>query len=589
MYNSNTRPLALRFLPPKTDGRTILAGVNRGLFKNHLLMCTTFSILHGIVDGTLAFVVAELGESLGSWASFLLYVFFCISALFLAKPLLYFLGPKQSIQFGSRSLFTYILTFFIAILCEHQHTLRWTIFLLGGAVGGIGAGVLWSGQGTYFTVNALRYSTLMGLESSVVTAWFASMFATMYLSMETIFKALASFVFFSTQWDSWLPTTFGLYIVIALVAMEMFRVNGKDLRNADPSESEDKSGGDENTAPRDTFREQMSIARGDALAVVRIMSTNLTVQLLLPFQVCFGLSTGLFAFYVNARVVHDHHGSGYIGILSALSTVVACFVAPLSGCITSSNDARLRHGRFAIMVVGALCFIMQGLAVLSATSKELSNWGTLVFMYIIHGMSRGIWECTNKEEISRAFHNSEDLPAAFAAMYVTSGGTTALGFMLYQFFNKSAIGSINFLVPVFALLTYCYYKLLVEPRSGESGTGPSPRGGAQVNGDEQGGGDSQDAFSVHSVTSLEGVVLGGDDARSLGMQSPGSSDRKKTVFNRFTRGRDRVKKNTEQQRGLLAKQRHVIYNSDDDDEDDYVTMEGTSFIDPNGDGVEMEL
>jgi len=61
MYNSNTRPLALRFLPPKADGNTILAGVNRGLFKNHVVMCTTFSILHGIVDGTLAFVVAELG------------------------------------------------------------------------------------------------------------------------------------------------------------------------------------------------------------------------------------------------------------------------------------------------------------------------------------------------------------------------------------------------------------------------------------------------------------------------------------------------------------------------------------------------
>ena len=51
----------------------------------------------------------------------------------------------------------------------------------GGIVGGLGAGCLWAGQGTYFTINAQRYASLMFLEINMVTAWFASIFATMYL------------------------------------------------------------------------------------------------------------------------------------------------------------------------------------------------------------------------------------------------------------------------------------------------------------------------------------------------------------------------------------------------------------------------
>jgi len=447
-------------------------------------------------------------------------------------------------------------------------------------------------------------------------------------------------VFFATTWDEWLPTTFGLYMVIALVAMEVFRIQGKDLLNSDPDVAEDERGaaaaavgaavggegetlGAAAVSELDTFSRQLAIAREDALAVARIMTSNMTIRLLLPFQMSFGLSTGLFAFYVNARVVSDHHGSGYIGILSALSTVVACVVAPLSGyvvmthshivhlhntllthfsptpltyilqhCYTllhysttfsryfASNEKTYPHSRFVIMVIGGLCYVMQGLAVLSATTAELSDWSTIIFLYIIHGCSRGIWECTNKEEVARAFNNSRDLTAAFAAVYVTSGGTTALGFALYQFFNKAAIGAVNFLVPVLALLSYCYYKLCVEDEGGilygdkarrrrRRGRG---RGGGvddiededmdiEVNRDSDGGAeeeeeeeDGEEDFSIHSIKSLEAVVVGGSDpyfggggggggggTQSMGMGAPGSQDRKKSVMAHFSRGRDRVK------------------------------------------------
>ena len=65
---------SVRFFPPISAGQSLRAGMNRSLFRSHIVMCITFSTLHGVVDGTLAFVVAELGESKGSWSSFLLYL-----------------------------------------------------------------------------------------------------------------------------------------------------------------------------------------------------------------------------------------------------------------------------------------------------------------------------------------------------------------------------------------------------------------------------------------------------------------------------------------------------------------------------------
>lgn len=531
-------------------------------------MCTTFSTLHGIVDGTLAFVVSELGEALGSWSSFLLYIFFTVSALFLAKPLLYTLGPKASIQLGSRCLFCYVLSFFVALMCRNEPKLQWSVFLIGGCVGGIGAGVLWSGQGTYFTLNALRYADLMGLDPSIVTAWFASIFATMYLGMETIFKGMTSFVFFASGWDEWLPLTFGVYIVVAVIAMEVFRVTGKDLKNADISRDEDKVGS-ASTSAEDAvegneekngtgaessvveFNQRLARARSEAAAVIRLILSNRKIQLLLPFQMCFGLSTGLFAFFVNARVVSDHIGSGYIGLLSALATLCACMVGPLSGYI-ASNQETLPYGRFTIMVMGGLCYVMQGLTVLSASTSRLSVWSTVVFLYMIHGISRGIWECTNKEEVARAFHDSQDLPTAFAALYVTSGGSTAFGFVVYQYCSRELMGTINFIVAIVAVASYCYFKVFVE----ESGVLTTS--------------DIDHDLSVHSIKALSAVMdVGGDNGEggpsSSSSSSPSSSSatgqspwRGKAFASGFSRGRERVQRlsrrdeDREETQGLTA-------------------------------------
>ena len=53
------------------------------------------------------------------------------------------------------------------------------------------------------------------------------------------------------------------------------------------------------------------------------------MQLLIPYQITFGLSSGFINYYVNSRIVAVYTGSGYIGVLSGAATVMAAGFAPV--------------------------------------------------------------------------------------------------------------------------------------------------------------------------------------------------------------------------------------------------------------------
>ena len=59
-------------------------------------------------------------------------------------------------------------------------------------------------------------------------------------------------------------------------------------------------------------------------------------------------------------------------------------VAPVLGMVSSSRQ----HGRWYAMVIGGCCFIYQGLVVASFTAHQLSDWGSIVLLYLVHGNLR---------------------------------------------------------------------------------------------------------------------------------------------------------------------------------------------------------
>jgi hypothetical protein len=69
------------------------------------------------------------------------------------------------------------------------------IMLCREFTGGIGAGLLWTSQGSYYSSNALKYALYSKQSPETVKNDFSALFASFYLSFETLFKAMATVIF----------------------------------------------------------------------------------------------------------------------------------------------------------------------------------------------------------------------------------------------------------------------------------------------------------------------------------------------------------------------------------------------------------
>jgi hypothetical protein len=67
------------------------------LYRNFITMCIAFSFNHGCVVSCLAYSSAELGDTLGSYGSGVLYIFYALTAFFLSKPVVSMIGPKNGL------------------------------------------------------------------------------------------------------------------------------------------------------------------------------------------------------------------------------------------------------------------------------------------------------------------------------------------------------------------------------------------------------------------------------------------------------------------------------------------------------------
>lgn len=490
------------------DGRNTAGDSPESLSRNFWWFCIFYSVIHGAVDAVLAFSSAELGTNLGSLGGTVLYAFYTSSALLLAKPCLQLCEAKSTVFFGLIGLLVYVTGFFFAILFPEASSI---FFLSGCAVGGIGAGLLWTGQGSYYTLNASFHAMATKSSRSETITHFAGIFAGTYLSFETLYKFIGTFVFIVVGMSSsgaWQPALFGIYTTTAFVSTLFFWTNVKafkddpalhlvSLQHVDVSaeDSNDESdsqrrrllSGDKldvvdfTTLPTKT---QLSASpkkksshsylevpvnvdvspvsttwagffdnvTTDMLEVGKMMMSVRKLQFLIPYQICFGLSAGLVDTYVNGVIVKTYIGEGYIGVLSGLVTLTA---ALLSAPLVLIGNTKKGRGKDWIMIAGGICFGFGGLMLLVLTDAQIALWPVIITYYILHGAARGIWENTNKAVVSEMFEHSPNMrDAAFAAVYFSSGLAGALGFAFFQFLSKSMIALVNLLISGTAIMAF---------------------------------------------------------------------------------------------------------------------------------------
>ena len=367
-----------------------------------------------LLQSVLAYSSAELGGNLGSEAGFTLYIFYTFSALFLANPTLYFWSSKNGLLFGLLGLLVYVTSFFVSLLFINYANF---IFLCGAAVGGIGAGILWPAQGSYFSSNADEYSKLTGNENIIVVNNFAALFSVFYLSFETIFKLLATCLFLvekGTASFSWRPVVFGMYSAFAFFSVICFYAVAASFDTVDSTNipySASSSCDDIDTSRHNTNMDQSShamiesdiiespqstlISKGhsqssfswsifvkESLTVARRLVASEKMILLVPFQLCFGFSSGLVGTYINGVIVNVYIGDGYIGFLSALITLAAVMSAAPTAYICNHYHM---SGKWVVMMIGGFCFLLGGLPLLIWSDRYIAQWPFIVFYFIIHG------------------------------------------------------------------------------------------------------------------------------------------------------------------------------------------------------------
>ena len=339
---------------------------------NFWWMCMLFGANHGCVVSCLS-LATDRFDSVGAWQTAILYFTYTGSAIFGATGVVKVLGGRDALVAGMGLYFFYVAAFLAAtLLPEYQREIAY----FGAGLGGIGAGFLWTAQGSYFTVAAAVHAQILGEPLEQSTNKFGATFAFYYLAVEVILKVISSLTG-SIQGLNW-TIIFAVYMMVALVTtIGMTRVQ-KYEDPQHPTNNNNRSTSSSDWLERST-------------ATIKLMINDTKMKYMIGMNLTFGFASALLNSYVNGQVVDVvFSSSNMIGIMTAWVAIVAALLskafAPLANI----------YGKGTILIFGSLCFAF--VAIPFVAYPNVNEWGpiALLFVYTMHGAGRATFEGTLK-------------------------------------------------------------------------------------------------------------------------------------------------------------------------------------------------
>jgi MFS family permease len=372
---------------------------SRRTLTNFILMSVLFSSNHGCVVACLSLATARLG-SVGAWQSGMLYLTYTGSAIFGATYFVKKLGARDALVAGMSFYCVYVACFWLAVV---WHEIEGPAALTGAAIGGVGAGFLWTAQGVYFSRAAEEHANQLGQPVTDSTAYLAGIFAFIYLAAEVGLRAMSSVLLElgGFQWSS----IFGIYSLVTVVSTALmgFVHNYADL----PSVGQEVS------------------AWYKLTAAWQLLRNDTKMKYMIGMNAVFGFTAAFLNSYVNGEVVrvvlHDDD-SKYIGLLTAWLSGVAAIMSLVFGRVTKTI------GKGPILIFGALCFFAVVLPFLVVPNVERWGWFPLVVVYALHGTGRATFEGTLKATFADYFPYEKE--GAFANIILQNGLSSAIGYVL---------------------------------------------------------------------------------------------------------------------------------------------------------------
>jgi MFS family permease len=368
------------------------------------LYAVLFSLNHATVTTPLVFSTSLLGAP-ANIGNGVLFVCTLLSALFCGTALVGSFGPLKS-SVVAMGLYTVYVTGFACCCLQPDSALVPVAFGALSAVGGLGAGILWTSQGAVFASASRVIATDEGVTSEAVTAELGARFASLYLACEVIAKASVTGIKLATPlsityvWSA----VFFLYAFVAALST-LLANRCVDLQSkAEPGP-----------------------LLGKAMAAVELMP-DVRVWLLSFTNLTFGFCAAFMNGYVNEHYVKDStaFNESAIGFLTAITAVVAGLSAPVFARLSK------RFGKGWVVFFGSLAFMTIPLCVIFA---YVDTWGVgIILFFVLHGLGRGVYESTNKVAFADFFPGKA--PGAFANCMMQNSFAFAVCFFLSAAFQS---------------------------------------------------------------------------------------------------------------------------------------------------------
>jgi MFS family permease len=385
-------------------------GARRTLL-NFVLMSVLFSANHGCVVSCLGLASARLGST-GAWQSGILYMTYTASALLGATYIVKMAGARNSLFLGMLLYCFYVACFWVATLFSDDYvTGQRVAAYTGAAIGGIGAGFLWTAQGAYFGQAAEDHAQRLQQPVETSTASLAGIFAFFYLAEEVLLRLLSTLLleFHIASWDS----IFGVYTAITVVStiaiscIHNYHKSGVDAENVETNLED---------PPQSIFYKVSS--------ALQLLIHDPKMKYMIGLNAVFGFAASFLNSYVNGQVVPVALGDPdfkYIGVLTSWVSAVAAAMSLVFGRLGS------RIGKGPILILGALCFFGVVFPFVVQPDASKYGWAMLVVIYSLHGTGRATFEGTLKATFADYF--SQEKEGAFANIILQNGLAGAIGYI----------------------------------------------------------------------------------------------------------------------------------------------------------------
>mmetsp|Transcript_11392 Transcript_11392/g.15768 ORF Transcript_11392/g.15768 Transcript_11392/m.15768 type:complete len:612 (+) Transcript_11392:134-1969(+) len=408
----------------------------------YLLMCSAFAATQGSASATIALGVAYAGD-LGSTSAGIVFACHTITSLLLAPGVAQRVGGKASLVIGSSLMTLYVLSYFS--LHSESEPLYRPLIIVGSLLGGVGTGLIWIAQGVYMTRIVREHSARTGIFAPRISGWAAGIFAAIALGGEVAIKAACTPIDLSTP--AFLFLVLGLICAISTMCLLLLKSDlssvlierrykelmqqqreASPLPQAVPATSEEAGG---ELGPHSDQLEAEEKSWKKIAATINLLRTDSRILMLLPFNLCFGMTLAFLNYFVIGNLAKKTFGAASVGAIAALKPASASFLSlPYSYFIP-------KVGKRLMMVYASLNYFIVGVVCLVLPQKHLESQVMVVMLCIIAGSGRAVFEGANKGLLTDMFE--ENIEGAFGNVMFQSGFGATIGFFAYPHMSRTVI------------------------------------------------------------------------------------------------------------------------------------------------------